>query len=100
MAAGRPVVCLDIGGPAAQVTSETGFVAPVTAPSAAIEAISAFLTLVDADRSRLARMSEAARLRARREFSTRKVGSVMRSLYAEAIEEHRFDQRLRPTGTG
>ncbi len=30
LAAGRPVACLDIGGPAAQITPETGFAAPAT----------------------------------------------------------------------
>src|SRR5208337_4499961 len=32
MAAGRPVVCLDLGGPALQVTEDTGIKVPATSP--------------------------------------------------------------------
>lgn len=32
MAAGRPVICLDLGGPALQVAEETGFKIPATTP--------------------------------------------------------------------
>ena len=33
LAAGRPVGCLNIGGPASQITPETGFAAPATNPA-------------------------------------------------------------------
>ena len=36
MASRRPVICLDLGGPATQVTSECGFVIPAETPEAAI----------------------------------------------------------------
>ena len=37
MAAGRPVICLDLGGPALQVTEETGFKVPVDTPEQTVE---------------------------------------------------------------
>lgn len=43
LAAERLVACLNIGGPASQITPETGFAAPATTPTEAIEAIAAFL---------------------------------------------------------
>jgi len=89
LAAGRPVVCLDIGGPATQATARTGFVAPVTAPEQVVEAISVFLSRIDRDRSLLAAMSHCAKARAREVFGLTRVRRVTRCLYAEAITEHR-----------
>ena len=39
MAAGRPVICLDLGGPAVQVTQETGFKIPATTPEESIQGL-------------------------------------------------------------
>ena len=39
MAAGRPVICLDLGGPAVQVTPETGFKVRASNPKQAVEDI-------------------------------------------------------------
>ncbi|RUT00251.1 hypothetical protein DSM106972_076990 [Dulcicalothrix desertica PCC 7102] len=46
MAAGRPVICLDLGGPGAQVTSETGFKIAAINPEQAVNDLSkAMITL-------------------------------------------------------
>jgi glycosyltransferase involved in cell wall biosynthesis len=39
MAAGRPVICLDLGGPAQQVTVETGFKVPALNPEQTVKAL-------------------------------------------------------------
>ncbi|MEM4202800.1 MAG: glycosyltransferase [Candidatus Methanomethylicaceae archaeon] len=39
MAAGRPVICLDLGGPAVQVTEETGFKISASSPQQVIDSI-------------------------------------------------------------
>ncbi len=39
LAAGRPVLCLDLGGPALQVTAETGFKVPARSPSQAVNGL-------------------------------------------------------------
>ena len=84
MAAGRPVACLDIGGPAAQVTPACGFAAPVTSPRAAVEALAGFLTRVDQDRALLAAMSGQARARVREKFTMRIMGAAFSSFYRQA----------------
>jgi glycosyltransferase involved in cell wall biosynthesis len=95
LAAGRPVVCLDIGGPASQVTPDTGFVAPATTPHEAVEAMSSFLSRINENRSLLGAMSSRARARACEEFAMRRVSRVMRSLYAEAISRHESELERR-----
>ena len=85
LAAGRPVGCLDIGGPASQITSATGFAAPATNPAEAVTALAKFLERLDRDRALLARMSAAARIQARENFSMNVVNARMKQFYAEAI---------------
>ncbi len=71
LAAGRPVICLDIGGPASQVTPETGFAAPATTPAEAVDAMASFLADIAGNRARLAEMSARARARVREKFTAR-----------------------------
>lgn len=89
MAAGRPVGCLDIGGPASQITPETGFAAPATNPAEAVAALAGFLDRIDRDRSLLARMSAAARAHVQKNFTMRQINEQMRRFYHEAVEQHR-----------
>ncbi len=89
MAAGRPVACLDIGGPASQITSETGFAAPATNPAEAVAALANFLERIDRDRPLLATMSAAARAHVAQNYTMRQVNEQMRQFYAEAVEQHR-----------
>ena len=89
MAAGRPVACLDIGGPASQITPETGFAAPATNPTEAVAALAKFLEKIDRDRSLLAAMSAAARAHVRKNFTMRQVNAQMKTFYAEAVAQHR-----------
>jgi glycosyltransferase involved in cell wall biosynthesis len=88
MAAGRPVACLDIGGPASQITPETGFAAPATNPAEAVTALAKFLEKIDRDRALLARMSAAARTHVAKNYTMRRVNAQMRDFYAEAVAQH------------
>jgi glycosyltransferase involved in cell wall biosynthesis len=92
LAAGRPVGCLNIGGPASQITPETGFAAPVTSPDGAVSALANFLETLDRDRAMLARMSAAARAHARQNFSMPIIHERMRRFYAEAVALHRTNK--------
>ena len=85
LAAGRPVVCLDIGGPASQVTPDTGFAAPANTPAEAVEAMASFLTRIAADRRLLANMSAKARVHVRERFTMRKLGAALDEFYLEAV---------------
>jgi glycosyltransferase involved in cell wall biosynthesis len=89
LAAGRPVACLDIGGPASQITPETGFAASATNPVEAVAALANFLEKIDRDRTLLAAMSAAARAHVQKNFTMRRVNERMRQLYSEAVEQHR-----------
>jgi len=88
LAAGRPVVCLDIGGPASQVTPETGFAAPATTPAEAVEAMASFLARVAGNRSLLASMSLKARASVREKFTMRVMGSAINAFYQQAATSH------------
>ena len=87
MAAGRPVGCLDIGGPASQITPMTGFAAPATNPAEAVAALAGFLEKLDRDRTLLAAMSAAARAHVREHYTMRRINETMRRYYREAVEK-------------
>jgi glycosyltransferase involved in cell wall biosynthesis len=89
MAAGRPVGCLDIGGPASQITPETGYAAPVDSPKEAVAALANFLDKLDQDRSLLAKMSARAREHVNQNFTMQAMNETMRRFYREAIQTHR-----------
>jgi glycosyltransferase involved in cell wall biosynthesis len=84
LAAGRPVICLDIGGPASQVTPETGFAAPATTPAEAVEAMASFLARIAGNRALLASMSAKARARVREKFTMRIMGAAINLFYQQA----------------
>jgi len=88
MAAGRPVVCLDIGGPASQVTEETGFVVPAGTPAQAVDAMTASLTRLEQDRGLLLKMSAKARTHVREKFGLRVLGAAFDSFYKQAVALH------------
>ncbi|HLJ50813.1 MAG TPA: glycosyltransferase [Bryobacteraceae bacterium] len=68
MAAGKPVVCLDLGGPALQVTAETGIKIPAITPDQVVNDIGvAFETLARNSELRR-RMGEVGRLRVYSQF--------------------------------
>jgi glycosyltransferase involved in cell wall biosynthesis len=83
MAAGRPVVCLDLGGPAVQVTQSTGYKIAARDPRQTIKALGEALLSLAKDRILRERMSEACRQRVRDEFNWDHVGQVFESLYQE-----------------
>ncbi|MEQ1948149.1 MAG: glycosyltransferase [Bryobacteraceae bacterium] len=84
MAAGRPVVCLDLGGPATQVTDATGIKVKAHSPEQAIADIArAFHTLAE-DESLRARLSAGGRARVAEEFCWDRKSEFASQLYAMA----------------
>ena len=69
MAAGRPVICLDLGGPGTQVTDETGFKIPAHSPEQCIEGIAQVMRLLANDRRLVQRMGTAARLYVNQQYA-------------------------------
>lgn len=69
MAAGRPVVCLNIGGPATQVTPQTGIVIPAGAPEQVHSHLADALHQLAASPSLRRRMGHAGRRHVAQAFS-------------------------------
>jgi glycosyltransferase involved in cell wall biosynthesis len=81
MAARRPVLCLDLGGPAMQITAETGVKVPAYSPEQAITALTEAMERFAQDADLRRTMGNAARQRVQESFAWRKKGEQIRSLY-------------------
>jgi glycosyltransferase involved in cell wall biosynthesis len=68
MAAGRPVICLDLGGPAQQINDETGFRASAADPARAVRELADAMIRVAQDPSARSEMGMAGRTRVREKF--------------------------------
>jgi glycosyltransferase involved in cell wall biosynthesis len=86
MAAGKPVVCLDLGGPALQVTEETGFKILARTPEQVIEDMANAMRKLAEDPELRKRMGEAGRKRVLEHFTWEKKGEFIKELYEEVYE--------------
>lgn len=68
MAAGRPVICLDLGGPGTQVTDETGIKVPATHPDQAVRGLAEAITRLAADPSLRLRLGRSGQKRVREAY--------------------------------
>jgi glycosyltransferase involved in cell wall biosynthesis len=83
MTLGKPVVCLDIGGPAIQVTEETGFkIRPLGVDQAVSDMVGALGRLIE-DPELRSRMGRAGAVRAREVFDWDRKGDWMNELYRQ-----------------
>ena len=86
LAAGRPVICLDAGGPALQVTEECGFKAPVASQEQALAAMADAMGELYRNPEMRVRMGAAARERARTHFHWARKAERMNALYEAVCE--------------
>jgi glycosyltransferase involved in cell wall biosynthesis len=86
MAAGRPVICLDLGGPACQVTDDTGIKVPATSPQQAVSDLAAALLRLAQDPNLRLRLGQAGRRRVAAQFDWDQKGIFMANLY-EALKK-------------
>jgi glycosyltransferase involved in cell wall biosynthesis len=100
MAAGRPVVCLDLGGPALQVNAATGFKIPAIDPSQAIERMTGALVSLAKDPALRTGMADACRLRIKEEFNWSRLGQAFENLYQELASPEPDVASLAPAGVG
>jgi len=85
MASGRPVICLNLGGPAIQVTEKTGFKVPAHSPDQAIrDMANAMRTLAENPELRV-QMGQAGRQLVDDNFSWKVVGERLNQLYRETV---------------
>jgi glycosyltransferase involved in cell wall biosynthesis len=85
MAAGRPIVCLDCGGPAQQVTDQTAIKVSATTSAAAVDGIAAAILRLAQNPDLRRRMGEAGRRRVAREFASESRAAALAAIYSEAI---------------
>lgn len=85
MAAGRPVVCLDLGGPAVQVTQETGFKVPAHTPEQAVRDLAEAMARLAKDSELRVRMGQAGQKRVSEVYSWEIKGQSLAQLYEEIL---------------
>jgi glycosyltransferase involved in cell wall biosynthesis len=86
MAAGRPVICLELGGPALQVNDECGIKVPAISSKQVVHDIAEGLSRLASDPALRARLAEAGRQRVEEHFNWNRKGSEMAGIYAAVME--------------
>src|SRR5207302_1733788 len=69
MAAGRPVICLDLGGPGLQVTDATGIKAPALMPGQVVKGLAEAIKRMSNDTELRNQLAQGARNRVAEEFA-------------------------------
>ena len=81
MAAGRPVLCLDLGGPATQVSEATGIRVPAETPHQTLSDLVTAMQRLAADPALRRRMGEAGKARVASQFGLREKIATIARLY-------------------
>jgi glycosyltransferase involved in cell wall biosynthesis len=85
MAAGIPVVCMDLAGPGLHVTEECGIKIPARSPGETIELMAQALERLYGDRQLRAKMGQAGRVRAEQVYRWDHLGERLLRIYEEAL---------------
>ena len=85
MAAGRPVICLNLGGPAIQVIEETGFKVSADTPEQVVRDLARSMVKLAQDLELWQRMSQAAQKRVSEFYSWKKKGYCFSQLYKDFV---------------
>jgi glycosyltransferase involved in cell wall biosynthesis len=85
MAAARPVICLDLGGPAVQVTPETGFLIPGQTPQQSVSDMAIAMRRLAQDPDLCVELGKAAQQRAREVFTWDAQGKLYSQIYERLI---------------
>lgn len=87
MATGRPVICLDQGGPALQVTAETGFKVSANNPASTTTEIAQAMRHLATDATLWQRMSQAGRQRIETVFEWSQKAQQFTHLYEQLLND-------------
>jgi glycosyltransferase involved in cell wall biosynthesis len=87
MAAGRPVLCLDLGGPGFQVTKETGIKVPPISPAQVIGDLSAAMCQLAGSPAHRARLGEGGRKRVQEFFAWERKAEYLMRIYSRIAQE-------------
>jgi glycosyltransferase involved in cell wall biosynthesis len=85
MAAGRPVICLDLGGPGFQVTEATGIKVAALTPEQVVRDLAMAIKRISQNFELRARLAEGGRSRVREDFAWTKKGELMRDIYCDLV---------------
>jgi glycosyltransferase involved in cell wall biosynthesis len=94
MALAKPVICLNTGGPATQVTSSTGFVVSVDSEERAVETIARSLGSLYCSPDRGRKLGLAGRQRVVDEFSSEIVFGRVNEIYAQLAAGRSLAQQV------
>lgn len=86
MAMGKPVICLDIGGPGSILTKECGFVVPAVCPHQTIPDMAGALNKLYNDEKLYAQLSRSALKRIESEYSTETSATWLNAIYKEVFQ--------------
>jgi glycosyltransferase involved in cell wall biosynthesis len=89
MAAGRPVICLKLGGPANQITDETGLRIAADNPEDAVQGMAEAMKLLATNPQLRMQMGEAGQLRVKETYSWDIKGEFLTQLYEEVLDGQR-----------
>jgi glycosyltransferase involved in cell wall biosynthesis len=85
MATGRPVICLDLGGPGSQITAATGFKVAAKDPESSVLGLAAAMQTLATDRALLKRMGDAAQARIRQHYNADNREVFINQLYDRLV---------------
>lgn len=85
LAAGRPVICLDLGGPAIQVTEEAGIKVPANTPDQVVNDLAQAITRLAEDSELRLKMGQTGHHWVTEGFSWEAKGESLAKLYAEIV---------------
>lgn len=85
MAASKPVICLDVGGPGLHITEQCGIKVAPHSPEQAVKNLARALECLCQDRKLCLRMGRAARERAEQVYHWDRLGQRLLEIYQEAL---------------
>ena len=85
LASGRPVICLDLGGPGLQVKEGTGIKVAPTTPETAVAELAAAMVRLASDPDLCSRMGRAAQRSVEEHFDWDRKGEFMAQVYEDAL---------------
>jgi glycosyltransferase involved in cell wall biosynthesis len=86
MAAGRPVLCLDLGGPSVQVTEQTGIKIPAVSPEQSIAGLAAAMVNLATDTALRSRLGQGGRALVHQSYSWQAKGEELSRLYQSVAQ--------------
>jgi glycosyltransferase involved in cell wall biosynthesis len=91
MAAGRPVIGLDLGGAAEQITVETGFKVPPHTPEQVVSVLAEAMVRVATDKDLRVQMGQAGQQRIRKYYSWEAKGQQLAQVYEEIVAQRKIN---------